>query len=1433
MEEDWKYASRDKTGKETAKSSRKERKDKSSGAKTKKKNSKILPQKNTHSTNAAGDLPVNDRDVAEGVVQGGSEGILGSPVEENILSNAGSEPIREDSPSKRSRSKSRSRSGSRSRFSNFIRRKKKCVSETDISQEVDGQVDKRYESAENEEKADRPKSLDLREDSEAVSSTSQRRSTLKRISPHHSYDSRIQPRDRLLHMTVADAVKEQQLRRANSANRYSSRGRETNSSTSAIMFLSSPSLAAFMIGSDAARKAFATTTTSSTIQPANSKKPSVLDSLVIAHSLPKSGYNFNINSNAAASQGNDNKDHEMTHLELSHNRSNPIAELQTQHQKDLINSYKSETDTEVTYPTGAASGALSSSLFSPNDPYQDSDSILSHRTPEEDAVEARIKRQASLSQFLELRQTLPPVLSRAHRLSQSSDSGVTSRDTSPCTHPVYPEARQRLREQLSSLPDHKSQLNEKTLNPYVVSSISVSPSSITNSSHSVSGENMDVGLKETEIITNRPNVLTMEDSMVESSSMSSSPQINSMASSFRSTDQGYAETDSEDEASFATPPEEVDVTSSGKRERIGRIFHPSILEKLLEPSREHPPRKTFQEPDLKTSEIKGLLDGKAEPLQDSRPTQALIFGKETEELKPRYVPRGVRRSQSDAESRHKSSRRLYKRASKPDDGPQRTGSAEGFSTSPNLSREKVTFDLDKLSTPSTVTLTNQDGIDMNIFGVERTDQKLVPVMGTVAQQKYRRTYSPSRVRKLSPVLKDENGHLSAHVKSASPTQIPDKESILSVSAASTEQHPKNDLPEKPSQLPLRKLELSPVMPRKGILKSPMKDKICLPHEDNKERTLKLDSKPSEKLETSSVNEQLTEKIGGSLDKTQSKTQTKSKAEIGDQIMPEIDVCLEATPKVDTRKDSKLKKQKRKEQLTKEENRMATTPKLDVSRPTPTVEITCESTPCTNISNSLPGNDSDLISLVASGAAPSKPHIEKSNSASDIIIHTQPRTTLDETIDSPVGSDKQLTIDFPLIHGLEVGMHKVHSFGGYSLTDYLKEQSKGNWKQQSAPLKVKEAKALKTSLKKKEKATPNLERRKHQSDTRIDKQEVHGQIPKTTHDITVAEHIRTDSQSNTLKIMVDKECQTSAWLINSLVRNKSSKTKKKASSFSKKKKQQHRRGSSVSDTFVPPDLKRHKESFQHSSLGDIRLTCSKEPNFTNRLVRGSSEKPRRHRDDKICLKPIAGSSSKSYSDTSKTDDSSPLPKPKKLSLSAVILLKNRLAKYRERKRGERPFSETVEDEPCINRVSSETLITIENELNLSKLEVSKETDIIDDDFYEPEFSLGYTRKQLRFEALPNEPMQSEEPLPPLPTSRRMRQRRESTLRERKRKCVQYCKKFIAFLFSHVGLCSLVVAYTILGGFIFQALENKAESTVRSTIRVSRIRYLSIVLLSSSV
>ncbi|XP_055953253.1 potassium channel subfamily K member 17-like [Argiope bruennichi] len=42
-----------------------------------------------------------------------------------------------------------------------------------------------------------------------------------------------------------------------------------------------------------------------------------------------------------------------------------------------------------------------------------------------------------------------------------------------------------------------------------------------------------------------------------------------------------------------------------------------------------------------------------------------------------------------------------------------------------------------------------------------------------------------------------------------------------------------------------------------------------------------------------------------------------------------------------------------------------------------------------------------------------------------------------------------------------------------------------------------------------------------------------------------------------------------------------------------------------------------------------------------------------------------------------------------------------------------------------------------------------------------------------------------------------------------KCKSCCRRFTAFMFSHVGLCALVVGYSILGAFAFQALEAPYE------------------------
>ena len=37
----------------------------------------------------------------------------------------------------------------------------------------------------------------------------------------------------------------------------------------------------------------------------------------------------------------------------------------------------------------------------------------------------------------------------------------------------------------------------------------------------------------------------------------------------------------------------------------------------------------------------------------------------------------------------------------------------------------------------------------------------------------------------------------------------------------------------------------------------------------------------------------------------------------------------------------------------------------------------------------------------------------------------------------------------------------------------------------------------------------------------------------------------------------------------------------------------------------------------------------------------------------------------------------------------------------------------------------------------------------------------------------------------------------------------CKKVLKFMFSHIGLCGMVIAYSVAGGFIFKHLEETNE------------------------
>ncbi|VDD85251.1 unnamed protein product [Enterobius vermicularis] len=57
-------------------------------------------------------------------------------------------------------------------------------------------------------------------------------------------------------------------------------------------------------------------------------------------------------------------------------------------------------------------------------------------------------------------------------------------------------------------------------------------------------------------------------------------------------------------------------------------------------------------------------------------------------------------------------------------------------------------------------------------------------------------------------------------------------------------------------------------------------------------------------------------------------------------------------------------------------------------------------------------------------------------------------------------------------------------------------------------------------------------------------------------------------------------------------------------------------------------------------------------------------------------------------------------------------------------------------------------------------------------------------------------------------------------------INLVKHIIAFFFSHVGLCALVVGYALLGAVVFKAVEGPHETRIQSEVTAARNRVVNI-------
>lgn len=190
---------------------------------------------------------------------------------------------------------------------------------------------------------------------------------------------------------------------------------------------------------------------------------------------------------------------------------------------------------------------------------------------------------------------------------------------------------------------------------------------------------------------------------------------------------------------------------------------------------------------------------------------------------------------------------------------------------------------------------------------------------------------------------------------------------------------------------------------------------------------------------------------------------------------------------------------------------------------------------------------------------------------------------------------------------------------------------------------------------------------------------------------------------------------------------------------------------------------------------------------------------------------------------------------KLSLAAIVALKAKISRMRKARDSKSVGKPSTENKDAASEKDYKTVskdldsdvyddtdlglakIFYENEINTNLGKSENDIEIIGDD--DQEVKLLY-EKRIQFSPYCEDGYSEEEMIRHRQRNTRLTDRRESKVRQRQKKVINCCKKFVAFLFSHIGLCSLVVAYCIAGGLIFKSLEGEHEIEQKKEIQALR-------------